>query len=279
MRRPGPHFAQHPGVRSGVFYFLLLTALLQAVGYGVSNLNRSRGRRSGLVVDTLWQRRLDSLRHQKVSEQKAGTPTTYEANRINEYRGYLLGIPPTALDRLYAFREQGGTLDNLETFSRVSGLADSTVSRLAPYLRFPRTKSPPTLRSGRTDLNRVTAVELEAVRGIGPVLSRRIVKFREALGGFLHESQLLDVYGLEASVAREVSRAFPLGDPPPIQKILLNEATAEELASLVYLNRTLAAAIVSRRDRQGPYSSLEELLQVPGFPADKIERIALYLGL
>jgi DNA uptake protein ComE-like DNA-binding protein len=253
---------------------------MQALGYGVSRLNRAQVPPGSLEVDTVWQFRIDSLRQQqRVREKKNRSPQPRDANRIDEYRGYLLGIPPEALDRLYAFRERGGTLENLETFRNISGLPDSTIRRLQPYLLFPRPKSGLPARMGGVDLNRATARELEAVRGIGPVLSKRIVKFREALGGYVHESQLLDVYGLDASVAREVIRAFPLGDPPPIRKIALNEATAEELASLVYINRPLAAAIVARRDRQGPYSSLEELLQVPGFPADKIGRIALYLGL
>ena len=40
--------------------------------------------------------------------------------------------------------------------------------------------------------------------GIGSVLSRRIVKFRDALGGFVSIDQLYKVYGLDSSVIKNI---------------------------------------------------------------------------
>ena len=46
------------------------------------------------------------------------------------------------------------------------------------------------------DLNTATATELQDVKGIGPVLSNRIVKFRNRLGGFSGNEQLIEVLEL-----------------------------------------------------------------------------------
>ena len=46
------------------------------------------------------------------------------------------------------------------------------------------------------DLNSADTTELQKVRGIGPVLSKRIVKYRKLIGGFTDKSQLRQVYGL-----------------------------------------------------------------------------------
>ena len=129
------------------------------------------------------------------------------------------------------------------------------------------------------DLNRVRAADLQAVRGIGPVLSARIVKFREALGGFQHAGQLLDVYGLPPEVARRAARQFRVEQPPPVSRIAINTASVEELAALVYLDWQMARDIVARRDTLGPYKSLEELREIGSIPSGRIERIALYLSL
>lgn len=129
------------------------------------------------------------------------------------------------------------------------------------------------------DLNRASAAELQAVRGIGPVLSARIVKFRDALGGFRHASQLLDVYGLPPEVARRAARQFPVVQPPPLRRIDINTASVEELAALVYLDWQMARDIVARRDTLGPYESLEDLRAIGSIPGGRFERIALYLSL
>ena len=55
---------------------------------------------------------------------------------------------------------------------------------------------------GRVRINTATAGELEALPGVGPVLARRIIEYREAHGGFAEIEDLLDVPGIgEAKLA------------------------------------------------------------------------------
>jgi len=129
------------------------------------------------------------------------------------------------------------------------------------------------------DLNTATAEELQVIRGIGPVLSKRIVRFRKALGGFRIASQLRDVYGLDPETAGRAIKAFPLRTVPSLEKIDLNRASAEELSGILYLNREMARDIVAYRNRIGAYENLEQLNSVESLPWDKIDRIALYLKL
>ena len=60
------------------------------------------------------------------------------------------------------------------------------------------------------DLNQASAAEWADLPGIGPVLSRRIVKFREALGGFASLNQLHHVYGLDSAVIERVKPSLKL---------------------------------------------------------------------
>ncbi|NND16358.1 MAG: helix-hairpin-helix domain-containing protein, partial [Eudoraea sp.] len=157
---------------------------------------------------------------------------------------------------------------------------------ISPNLRFPKAKK---FSSGykttkkrtvvKADINIATASDLESIYGIGGVLSNRIIKFRNALGGFITVDQLYDVYGLEEEVVKNVVERYKIVDIPEIERISINESTVPELASLVYLSWDVAREIVAYRNSIGAYSQWEDLAQVSGFPFDKIERIKLYLTL
>ena len=232
------------------------------------------------IGSPLSKARLDSLRA-SVNTQNSWTLRPLDPNDLEDYKGYLLGIPFNALDSLYAFRSRGGRLRGMDQFKKISGLSDTTCQRLSPFFRFPKydtpRESPKNFES--TDLNTATAEQLQEIRGIGPVLSKRIVRFRKALGGFRIPGQIEDVYGLNPETARRVLREFPLRTIPPLEKIDLNRASAEELSRIVYLNRQMARDILAYRNRIGGYVDLDQLNSVESLPTDKIDRIALYLTL
>lgn len=281
MRRPKPHIGNHPGVRSGVFYLLLLLGGFQGIKWGMAVTGSRRVSETRVYVDSAVQKRLDLIRI-KNRESAGWTLRPFNPNYLDDFKGYMLGIPHGALDSLYAYRTRGGVLHSLAEFQRVSGLPDSVCVKWKPYFHFPPAPSRERAlntsgQSVQRDLNTASAAELQMVRGIGPVLSGRIVRFREALGGFLHPDQLLDVYGLPPEVALLVSSTFPLETIPKIPKMDINSASAAQLASLVYITPVMAAELVALRDSLGPYQNLEDLKAVGSLPADRIERIALYL--
>ena len=86
-----------------------------------------------------------------------------------------------------------------------------------------------------------------------------------------------DVYGLTPEVVKEIQRNYKIFNKPDIKKLNLNTATVNQLSSIVYINKQLAEKIVSKRLALGVYKSIDELKEIPNFPADKIDKIALYL--
>lgn len=62
----------------------------------------------------------------------------------------------------------------------------------------------------KKDLNLANAEDLLPVRGIGPVLSQRIINYRDALGGYKKKSQLYKVYGLDSVVVLRLFDYFYL---------------------------------------------------------------------
>ena len=59
---------------------------------------------------------------------------------------------------------------------------------------------------------------------------------------------------------------------PPAEPIDLNEASTEDLR-VAGLSITQARRVVARRERNGPYASVEQLAELPGMPSGVLERL------
>ena len=137
-----------------------------------------------------------------------------------------------------------------------------------------KTKRPKSIKV--KDLNTSSARDLTQVRGIGEVLSKRIVKYRKRLQGFDELDQLYEVYGLDSLVVEKVKRQFKLITKPERVKIPIAEVTMEALLRIPYLSKFEAKKIIGLRTRNQNLS-FENLRSEPGFDSLKIERLALYL--
>ena len=102
MRRPGPHFGDHPRVRSGVFYFLTLLLLLQLASWGFPRLLGWHQQQHLVIPDTLQQGILEAMRR-PAEKTKAW----------HEYRGIF--IRPERVQAGVAFWEQ-----HADSIARVS---------------------------------------------------------------------------------------------------------------------------------------------------------------
>ena len=217
------------------------------------------------------------------NKDEAKRAYSYNPNYLTDYQGYQLGLPPEAIDRIWEFRENGKYFYTLAEFQGVTGISDSLLQVVGPRLRFPRSRNRASYNIPvpvvKKDLNAVDANQLQKIRGIGEVLAARIIKFRKALGGFLIDAQLYDVYGLDSLVAGRVLDRYTVRSVPKVNKIPINSASKEELASNIYITFRMASEIISYRERSGHLVSWDELRGLKSIPADRIDRIRLYLSL
>ena len=283
MKNFESHFKFNKQERSGIFFLLLIIIALQGIYYFIKTQPFYGS--SKLALNTLSQSRLDSLKGLQDDDPIILFP--FNPNYINDHKGYTLGLSTDELDRLFTFRKQGSYVNSAKEFQQVTQISDSLLAAISPYFKFPVWKQHVQKENtaltkdqvGVQDLNSATAEDLKIVYGIGEALSNRIVKFRDKLGGFLVNEQLYDVYGLDPEVVKRTLNRFQVIKPAKIDKININTATVEELSGLAYIGHNLAQSIVAHREAHGTFTSLDELTGVKAFPADRIERIKLYLTL
>lgn len=110
------------------------------------------------------------------------------------------------------------------------------------------------------DINAANEEDLMQIRGIGPSYSRRIIKFRDLLGGFTSMDQLQEVYGLPSETVDELSSHLTIATPP--MKIKINSDSAKVLARHPYITFDLAWVIINYRKQNGDIGSSEDLKKI-----------------
>ncbi|MGN0222015.1 MAG: ComEA family DNA-binding protein [Prevotella sp.] len=129
----------------------------------------------------------------------------------------------------------------------------------------------------RTDtvlnLNTADTTLLQRVPGIGPYWARRIVDYRNRLGGFVSPAQLDEI---DSSLI-PCRRWFHV-PAPTCRRLAVNRAAFHTLFRHPYLDYQQVCQVMDYRRRHGSLSSLSTLLMLPAFsPADTL-RLKPYLS-
>ena len=128
------------------------------------------------------------------------------------------------------------------------------------------------------DLNRATQEDLEQLKGIGPFFSKRIIAFRNKLGGFYSKEQLREVYQITEEQYQQIQYAV-LCNNHDVTRININQITPKELVKHPYFNWNLANALCKMRDQLGGFKALEDLKKSHLVTDDVFERIKNYVKL
>jgi DNA uptake protein ComE-like DNA-binding protein len=118
--------------------------------------------------------------------------------------------------------------------------------------------------------------ELQQVKGVGPFFAKQIVKYRDAIGGFHDEHQLLKVWKVdEEKFAAWKPYIYTSGE---IKKLSLNDASLEELEAHPLISWNLANSIVKLRLQNGPFKRIEDVKRSALMNEQLFEELKWYLS-
>lgn len=223
---------------------------------------------------------------------------TFDPNAVSVPELIRLGFQERLAQRIEHYRTRGGVFKSKEDLLKIYGMDTAQFERVYDFIRiarnhqgFKKAKSAFPARSTdkfprqfsgapvalHFDINKADTARMEAVRGIGEKLSRRIIKYRSSLGGFVDIRQLKEVFGLDSGVVKELQKtAFVAPDFLP-DRIDINAADEKLLEAHPYLNRQEARAIVAYRFQHGRFGAVSDLRKLPMFDDEKVRQIGPYL--
>ncbi|AXY77428.1 helix-hairpin-helix domain-containing protein [Paraflavitalea soli] len=235
----------------------------------------------------------------RIAETPAKQTTFYvfDPNTLPVEGWIKMGIRERTAQTIQHYLAKGGRFRQPGDLYKVYGLKKEEAERLVPYVRIkeaaPVVERAPAIYAADSaarrykrevyakpaviDINMADTTAFIALRGIGSKLARRIVHFREKLGGFYAVAQVGETYGLPDSTFQQI-RQYLQCSSPAVRTLNINSADIDMLRQHPYIRWALANGIVQYRAQHGAYQSVDQLLQINIVSAEILEKIRPYLA-
>ena len=229
------------------------------------------------------------------------TVFTFDPNTAT-YDDFLsMGLSERMAANIVKYRKSGGKFRTPDDFARIYGMNDSIFSKLKPYISIAsKTRGEYPKRSAKkkytdnkrwessikteyesrelsiVELNSADSAQLVALRGIGSVLARRIIAYRDMLGGFYSVEQLREIRNLPSETYANLYAQFVV-DTLKINKINLNDFKYNQLSRHPYMSVAQLNSVMNYKKLMGKFSSVGELLKYKLVDTLTYEKISPYL--
>ena len=257
----------------------------------------------GISEDSLnnWTKQLEaSIKIKEKDANEADLPVIdkerfqFDPNTASKDELERLGFKHWVASNIISYRTNGGSFQSKMDLKKIYGISVDQLDDVWDLIDLPDekanllvNKSTPIKKTTESkveeeikfDLNQVKAESLMEIRGIGPVLSERIVKYRDLLGGFHSIDQLGEVYGLDSAVVNKIKERSFLTSEPEIVKIAVNTDSLKHLTNHPYIDYKLAKTIFNFRKQRGRLDSVEQIKSIKILSDSLYEKIYPYLSL
>lgn len=190
----------------------------------------------------------------------------FDPNTVSVADLQRLGLSERQAATIENYRSKGGRFRTKEDFRKMYVVSDTLFARLEPFIEIPK-----------LELNTADSAALVSLRGIGPYYARKILAYRQRLGGFYDKAQLLEIEGFDqeryAGLADEVTV-----DPARIRRLDIWHASDSLLAGHPYLGARGARSLVRYRQLYDSARwTLPDLARERVIPAENIEKLKKYI--
>lgn len=213
------------------------------------------------------------------------TPYPFDPNVLSLEEFTALGLPGRIARNIINYRNAGGKFEIKKDLEKIYTIDRSLYTKLEPFILLPekiqeeeKFKQEELTHVDKIeslgeknidkqteiiniDMNLADTTEWQKIRGIGSVFSRRIVSYRELLGGFSEKNQLMEVYGMDEERYQKIESYIANPDISSIRKIDINNADFVTLLRHPYLNKNQVNSIIKIREKHGPFSVIDDIKQ------------------
>lgn len=253
--------------RNGLLVLLTISLLLLVVRISYPHFMRPGN--VVLLELPLISKKIDSAEKQyasvakfdKKKEERRSALFVFDPNTVSKEQLLRLGLKPKNADVFLKFRNRGFVFRNKEDLHKVYGISDKLYKQLEPYILIVE-KNPEnnieikTVKEKRSvtspvnihvvELNSADSTDLLQLDGIGDTYAKRILKYRNILGGFSSIEQLKEVYGFNDELFEKTKNSLTI-DKSKIHKLDLNKDDFKVINKHPYFTYELTKSIFNWR--------------------------------
>lgn len=212
----------------------------------------------------------------------------FDPNTVTTSQLIRLGLSQKQSRVIENYRSKGGTFRKAEDFSKIYVIDSILFNRLSPFIQIDNNQfehKTVTENDNTTvietevlliELNTADTLELVKLKGIGRGYARRIIIYRNVLGGYYSVNQLTEVYGFPKETFESILPSIYI-DSLKIEKININLVDYNDLRKHPYLSDYQARAIIYYRETVGAFQSEKEIVNNKLVDSKTFQKIRHYI--
>lgn len=197
----------------------------------------------------------------------------FDPNTVKADQWQQMGLTDKQARIIVNYISKGGKFRKPEDLKKIYSLADTDYVRLAPYVQIAQEQVKP---NAIVELNTADSSKLMLIDGIGPAFAKRIISYRERLGGFVNREQLKEVFGFDDLKYKEIAPQVKVNEKL-IRKIPINSISFDKLRLMPYLNYKQVNALIEYRKQHGDYHNLTDLRSIAIIDEQIFRKIEPYI--
>lgn len=188
-----------------------------------------------------------------------------------------IGLPQYLSNNWVKYLQAGGQIHAKADALKLYGMNEELLANVERHFEWAQSSHDSALDENfKVLINSSPTEDWQRLRGIGPVLSERIIKFREKLGGFHSIEQVGLTYGISDSLFQSIKDQLTLDKT--INKLAINSLNEKDLSNHPYISFKEARIIVLYRNSNGHFHTAKDLLKTEIVDELWLERIEPYLS-
>lgn len=225
--------------------------------------------------------------YETAKEEVKGVLRSFNPNLESAEDLIRLGFSKRYAKSLANFVSKGGQIRKPEDLFKIYNADSVFIKQAIPFVQIPESNnySEPTKKEWEksasinylVDINLADSATLDRLPGIGPALSKRILNYRESLGGFVSINQLSEVFGLRPTLVDSITPYLQLSKDA-IKPLEINVLPADSLSKHPYVSRKHAMLIANYRQQHGNYKQLKDLKNIKVIPDSVFQKLSPYIS-